>query len=223
MYSVCSSCFWTKLSRTWCCCPLLGNMNILCNPTNHHFSYFLLKLHCVRGKKDTFKVLYIYIYIWNQNDPDKENVNISADPSISAVCLNVFICVFMCLFTCGPPDDLFTSRVSLPPPWMMPRSFLVKRGGLHHPRPTAGSPSPGSTPVTLSQLKNKMGPWDTTLECSTAEAPCINTVSITLLQQDRPATSPSNGSGNPQPLRAKSFGGWQSYFLLCIDPTWDNK
>ncbi|KAG7242373.1 hypothetical protein INR49_023502 [Caranx melampygus] len=88
---------------------------------------------------------------------------------------------------------------------MMPRSFLVKRGGLHHPRPTAGGPSPGSTPVTLSQLKNTMGPWDTSLECSTAEAPYINSVSITLFQQDPPATSPSNGSGNLQPLSPRSY------------------
>ncbi|XP_071361855.1 zinc finger protein Gfi-1b-like [Trachinotus anak] len=78
---------------------------------------------------------------------------------------------------------------------MMPRSFLVKRGGLHHPRAAAGSPSPGSTPVTFSQLKQKMGSWDPSLEYSTAEAPYIPTVSIT----------PSNGSGNLQPLKPKSY------------------
>ncbi|XP_022620702.1 zinc finger protein Gfi-1b-like [Seriola dumerili] len=88
---------------------------------------------------------------------------------------------------------------------MMPRSFLVKRGGLHHPRPAAGSPSPGSTPVTFSQLKRKMGSWNTSLDYSTAEAPYINTVSITLLQQDLPAASPSDWSGNLQPLSPKSY------------------
>ncbi|XP_018520539.1 zinc finger protein Gfi-1b [Lates calcarifer] len=89
----------------------------------------------------------------------------------------------------------------------MPRSFLVKRGGLHHPRPTAGSPSPGSTPVMFSQLHQKIqGSWDTPLEFSKAETPDNNAESITLLlQQAPPATSHSDGSGHLQPLSPKSY------------------
>ncbi|XP_029906604.1 zinc finger protein Gfi-1b-like [Myripristis murdjan] len=53
----------------------------------------------------------------------------------------------------------------------MPRSFLVKRGGLHHLRPTASSPCPGTTPVTFRQLEKEgvlkeQGSWDTPLEYS---------------------------------------------------------
>ncbi|XP_040002716.1 zinc finger protein Gfi-1-like [Xiphias gladius] len=83
----------------------------------------------------------------------------------------------------------------------MPRSFLVKRGGLHHPRPAAGSPSPGSTPVTFSQLKKKMGPRDTSLEYSTAETPDNNA----LLQKDIPATSHSNGREHFQLMGPRSY------------------
>ncbi|XP_063739290.1 zinc finger protein Gfi-1-like isoform X2 [Eleginops maclovinus] len=55
----------------------------------------------------------------------------------------------------------------------MPRSFLVKRAGLHY-------------------LVKKTGAWDTSLEFSTPENPDGNTVPTTLLQQ--PADSHSNGS-----------------------------
>ncbi|XP_044045747.1 zinc finger protein Gfi-1-like isoform X2 [Siniperca chuatsi] len=39
----------------------------------------------------------------------------------------------------------------------MPRSFLVKRGGLHHLRPAARSPGPGSTPQDLQAAKHSDG------------------------------------------------------------------
>ncbi|TMS23441.1 Zinc finger protein Gfi-1 [Larimichthys crocea] len=87
----------------------------------------------------------------------------------------------------------------------MPRSFLVKRGGLHHLRPAARSPSPRSTPVTFEQLGNQKRPWDTSLEYSTAETPDINTVPITLLQQDLQAAKHSNESGHLQPFSPKSY------------------
>nr|XP_046266176.1 zinc finger protein Gfi-1b-like [Scatophagus argus] len=87
----------------------------------------------------------------------------------------------------------------------MPRSFLVKRGGLHYLRPTARSPSPGSTPVTFSQLGKQTGSWDTPLEFSTAETAHISTVPITLLQQDLQAATNSNGSGHLQPVSSRSY------------------
>ncbi|XP_029364924.1 zinc finger protein Gfi-1b-like [Echeneis naucrates] len=78
----------------------------------------------------------------------------------------------------------------------MPRSFLVKRGGLHHPRLTAGS---------HSQLKKKIESWETPLDYSPEEGPDINTVSITLLQQGLAASRPSNGKKSLQPLSTKSY------------------
>lgn len=128
-----------------------------------------------------------------------------------AVRLNAFINTGIHFIFFYPLDDSgFGCRAGLPPSWTMPRSFLVKRGGLHHPRPAAGSPSPGSTPVTFSQLKKKMGPRDTSLEYSTAETPDNNA----LLQKDIPATSHSNGREHLQLLGPRSYGAWHSYFML---------
>ncbi|KAG7485238.1 zinc finger protein Gfi-1b-like [Solea senegalensis] len=79
---------------------------------------------------------------------------------------------------------------------MMPRSFLVKRGGLHHPRPAAGSPRPGLTPVTSRQLKKESDPLDSPVEYTTAETSHNPVVSVTSLQPNLPATSPSHASGH---------------------------
>ncbi|XP_035516928.1 zinc finger protein Gfi-1b-like [Morone saxatilis] len=87
----------------------------------------------------------------------------------------------------------------------MPRSFLVKRGGLHHIRPAARSPSPGLTPITYSQLGKQTGSWDTPLEYSTTETPHNNTVPITVLQQGLQADNHSDGSGHLQPFSPKSY------------------
>ncbi|XP_038569735.1 zinc finger protein Gfi-1b-like [Micropterus salmoides] len=87
----------------------------------------------------------------------------------------------------------------------MPRSFLVKRGGLHHLRPAARSPSPGSTPVTFSQLGKKVGSWDTSLKYSTAETPDSSGVPMALLQQDLQDANQSNGSGHLEPFSPKSY------------------
>ncbi|KAM9363664.1 uncharacterized protein ABDE67_018689 [Symphorus nematophorus] len=87
----------------------------------------------------------------------------------------------------------------------MPRSFLVKRGGLHHLRPAARSPSPGLTPVTFSQLGKQTGSWDTSLESSTAGTPDINTVPFTLLQQNLQAANHSDGNGHIQSFSPKSY------------------
>ncbi|KAM8771546.1 uncharacterized protein AB9X84_014388 [Acanthopagrus schlegelii] len=82
----------------------------------------------------------------------------------------------------------------------MPRSFLVKRGGLHHHRPIARSPDPGLTLVTFSQLGEQTGSWDASLEYSAVKTPDINAVSIALLQQDLQAAKHSDGNGNLPPF-----------------------
>lgn len=86
----------------------------------------------------------------------------------------------------------------------MPRSFLVKRGGLHHLRPAARSPSPGLTPVTFSQLGKKTEPCDRSLEYFPADKQLNNTVSVALLQQDSHTTNHSDGTGH-QPFISKSY------------------
>ncbi|XP_069553307.1 zinc finger protein Gfi-1b-like [Brachyistius frenatus] len=85
----------------------------------------------------------------------------------------------------------------------MPRSFLVKRGGLLHLRPAAGNPSPASTPVAFSQLGKEKGTWGSSLGDSTAETLDSNTVSIPFLRQDLPAAP--NGSGYPRPCSPRSY------------------
>ncbi|KAK1886802.1 Zinc finger protein Gfi-1b [Dissostichus eleginoides] len=68
----------------------------------------------------------------------------------------------------------------------MPRSFLVKRGGLHY-------------------LVKKTGAWDTPLEFSTPGSPDGSTVPIALLQQ--PADSHSKGS-DLQPFSPITYAVW---------------
>ncbi|XP_062244441.1 zinc finger protein Gfi-1b-like [Platichthys flesus] len=88
----------------------------------------------------------------------------------------------------------------------MPRSFLVKRGGLLHPRPAARRPGPRSTPVTFNQLEKKLGcSWETRLKDSTTETPNDNTESITLLQPDLFAAAHSHERGHLQPLSPTSY------------------
>lgn len=87
----------------------------------------------------------------------------------------------------------------------MPRSFLVKRGGLHHLRPAARSPSPGSTLVKFSQLEQKTGSWDTSLEYSTTDNPLNEAVPIALLQQDLQAAINSDDSGHLQPFSPRIY------------------
>ncbi|XP_070831315.1 zinc finger protein Gfi-1b-like [Chaetodon trifascialis] len=87
----------------------------------------------------------------------------------------------------------------------MPRSFLVKRGGLNHLRSTVRSSGPGSTLVTFSQQRKKTGSWDTSLEYSSAESRDFNAVPIALLQQDLQAANLSDGGGHLQPFSPKSY------------------
>ncbi|KAM9857090.1 uncharacterized protein ACBR49_000766 [Aulostomus maculatus] len=74
----------------------------------------------------------------------------------------------------------------------MPRSFLVKRGGLHHFRLTENSPNPGTTAVTFNKLNKKKGSSDKSLENSTAETQNTDTVDNASLQQDLPAAKPAD-------------------------------
>ncbi|KAM7009709.1 uncharacterized protein LKV04_001647 [Tautogolabrus adspersus] len=88
----------------------------------------------------------------------------------------------------------------------MPRSFLVKRGGLHHLRHAVRSRSPGSTPVTFSLIENKTGSWYASLWDSTAETQDnIIKEPITLSQQDPQADKHLNGSRIPQLISPKSY------------------
>lgn len=87
----------------------------------------------------------------------------------------------------------------------MPRSFLVKRGGLHHLRPAARSSSPGSTPSIFSQLDKQTRSWGPSLENSAEETPDNKAVSIVLLQQDLTAANRSHGNVHFQPFSPKSY------------------
>ncbi|XP_023119467.2 zinc finger protein Gfi-1b-like [Amphiprion ocellaris] len=87
----------------------------------------------------------------------------------------------------------------------MPRSFLVKRGGLHHLRPAARSSSPRSTPSMFSQLDKNAASWGSSLENSAEKTTDNKAVSIVLLQQDLPAANSSHGNVHIQPFSPKSY------------------
>lgn len=89
----------------------------------------------------------------------------------------------------------------------MPRSFLVKRGGLHHLRQATRIPSPGPTPATFGQLGQQTVSWETSLEDSRAEKTDTKTVPIVLLQRDIQTVKHSGGNGYFQPLSPTSNGG----------------
>nr|XP_020511893.1 zinc finger protein Gfi-1b-like isoform X2 [Labrus bergylta] len=88
----------------------------------------------------------------------------------------------------------------------MPRSFLVKRGGLHHLRHTVRSRSPGSTSGTFKLIEKKTGSWYASLWDSTDETPDnIIKEPITLSQQDPQAAKHLNGIRIHQLLSPKSY------------------
>lgn len=89
---------------------------------------------------------------------------------------------------------LFRQMIVLPPSSAMPRSFLVKRGGIHFLRTTERSPSPGQNPFTCSDLGQPTVSSDASLECSTAQTPDTNTLPISFLQQDIQAATQTNGN-----------------------------
>uniref|UniRef100_A0A672FM22 Zinc finger protein Gfi-1b-like n=2 Tax=Salarias fasciatus TaxID=181472 RepID=A0A672FM22_SALFA len=76
----------------------------------------------------------------------------------------------------------------------MPRSFLVKRGGLSHLRAAAQSPSPGSTPILISPAEKPPGSLDKTLGYSTADAAENISTPMILLQLDLPLSGCTDGS-----------------------------
>lgn len=88
----------------------------------------------------------------------------------------------------------------------MPRSFLVKRGGLHHLRPTVRSPSPGSTPIVISELDKKVESWDVSLGCSTAQQPDKKQASILTSQASLHAASSTDAIMPLQQISPKSNG-----------------
>ncbi|XP_041837999.1 zinc finger protein Gfi-1b-like [Melanotaenia boesemani] len=87
----------------------------------------------------------------------------------------------------------------------MPRSFLVKRGGLHHLRPTARSPSPGSTQVVFTA-----GPWGAAFAYTPAES---SDKKAELL-----ATNYSDGSGHLQSSSPKYCGSRSAEPYSTINP-----
>lgn len=96
----------------------------------------------------------------------------------------------------------------------MPRSFLVKRGGLHHLRHVARSPSPGATAVMFSELEKRAGAWDASLEYTKPKTNGDNAIAAVLLQQDLKFC---NGNGSRHPFSPQSYGGWQRLlFVLAL-------
>lgn len=113
----------------------------------------------------------------------------------------------------------------------MPRSFLVKRGGLHHLRHVARSPSPGATAVMFSELEKRAGAWDTSLEYTKPKTNGDNAIATVLLQQDLKFC---NEIGSRHPFSPQSYGGWQRFLfvlsllrlnftLLNSSSVWSNK
>lgn len=100
---------------------------------------------------------------------------------------------------------LFRQMIVLPPTSAMPRSFLVKRGGIHFLRTAERSPSPGCDPLTFGDLRKQTGSSDTSLEDSATETPDTNLLPITLLQQDIPAATHTNGNVHSRVFNNESY------------------
>ncbi|XP_032418900.1 zinc finger protein Gfi-1b-like [Xiphophorus hellerii] len=86
----------------------------------------------------------------------------------------------------------------------MPRSFLVKRGGLHHLRVAVRSPSPGSTPVVFGKLEKNVESWDASLGCSAAKEPDEKQASILTSQADIYVSSCADANMQLQQFSPKS-------------------
>ncbi|XP_015257666.1 PREDICTED: zinc finger protein Gfi-1-like [Cyprinodon variegatus] len=84
----------------------------------------------------------------------------------------------------------------------MPRSFLVKRGGLHHLRPSARSPSP----VVFGPSEEKLESWDVSLGYSTAKHPELKQASIASSQADLYAVRETDADFQLQIFPPKSNG-----------------
>lgn len=97
--------------------------------------------------------------------------------------------------------------IGLPPSSAMPRSFLVKRGGIHFLRTQERSPSPGQSPVTYSELAKQTVSLDTSLEYSTTETPDASSVPVVLLQQGIQAANHPDGNVHLGAFSPKCYGG----------------
>uniref|UniRef100_A0A3B5M899 C2H2-type domain-containing protein n=1 Tax=Xiphophorus couchianus TaxID=32473 RepID=A0A3B5M899_9TELE len=86
----------------------------------------------------------------------------------------------------------------------MPRSFLVKRGGLHHLRVAVRSPSPGSTPVVFGKLEKNVESWDASLGYSAAKEPDEKQASILTSQADIYVSSCTDANMQLQQFSPKS-------------------
>uniref|UniRef100_A0A1A8BI94 Growth factor independent 1B transcription repressor n=1 Tax=Nothobranchius kadleci TaxID=1051664 RepID=A0A1A8BI94_NOTKA len=91
----------------------------------------------------------------------------------------------------------------------MPRSFLVKRGGLHHLRPSVRSPGPETAPVVFSQLEKKVESWSVSLENSATEQTETKHLSLAPSQADRSAAICSDP--NRQTQSPKSNGSTELF------------
>lgn len=105
---------------------------------------------------------------------------------------------------------LFPQMIVLPSSSAMPRSFLVKRGGIHFLRTAERSPSPGRNPFTLSNHREQQGSSDTSLEYCVAESPETNLLPITLLQQDIQEATHTNGNVHSREFNNESCTGCRS-------------
>ncbi|KAM9770192.1 uncharacterized protein ACNS7B_008409 isoform 2-T2 [Menidia menidia] len=89
----------------------------------------------------------------------------------------------------------------------MPRSFLVKRGGLHHLRPAARRTSRGSPAVILNPLEKEAGSWSAALKSTIVKKP------------DNPfAPNHSERSEQFHPLSPKLHGSRTTEFCQSINP-----
>ncbi|XP_076027315.1 uncharacterized protein LOC143016730 isoform X3 [Genypterus blacodes] len=80
----------------------------------------------------------------------------------------------------------------------MPRSFLVKRGGLHHLRPTARSPRPGPTLETFTHLQKRKSSWEASLGFSSSrKLDMDNAVPITSSQHHHPPPALHGDTNKP--------------------------
>lgn len=106
---------------------------------------------------------------------------------------------------------LFQQMIVLPPSSAMPRSFLVKRGGIHFLRTAERSPSPGRNPFTFTDLKKQTGSSDTSLEYAETETRDTNLLPLTLLQQqDIQAATHTNGNVHSRVFSDESYIGCRS-------------
>lgn len=107
----------------------------------------------------------------------------------------------------------------------MPRSFLVKRGGLHHLRPTARSPEPGLTPAAFKHEGKKTSFLDASLGYARAETQ-HNAEDITISPQElQTASHPEENCrsvGPCSPIRSNTFSPVEKVKPHLPTPVWSS-